>query len=175
MAGASIDRYKWCMAGSAQTHKDLPRWAAAIFVLGPAAIPGAAWAFRIPAFTTGWLALGSVAGAAAVGEQLWPGRTRRFAVLLAGLTLAAMLVASAASTIVAADNYYAWTLWVPLAAPQQDLGFLLPAGGFLVVYLAGAALVVRFPWFWPVVGVAAVFAFQIAGNVADAHGVTWIS
>jgi hypothetical protein len=154
---------------------------AAVLVLAPPILPAAGWLMQLPGIVTGAVAvLFSLVFAYVFGSTLWPRRGRWFAPAWSAVTLVAMVAAGLAAgdlTLMlpagAVQESYTWGLWVPLCAPQQTVGFVYPALAGVGAYAAGAIAVVRWPVFWPMVGAAAVIAFQIGGNLAQGAGATW--
>ena len=90
-------------------------------------------------------------------DLAWPGSSRRTA-LLAALATPAVIWAS---LILLPNGAF---LLVPLCAPSNLAGWLVPSAIGTLVYGAGCAVSVRlgWPWVWPIAGVAGAAGFSIA-------------
>ena len=90
-------------------------------------------------------------------EIAWPGSSRRTVLLAALATPAAIWV----SLILFPNGAF---LLVPLCAPSNLAGWLVPSAIGTLVYAAGCAVSVRVgsPSVWPIAGVLAVGAYSIA-------------
>jgi hypothetical protein len=90
-------------------------------------------------------------------DVAWPGSTRR-SVLLAALATPAVIWAS---LILLPNGAF---LLVPLCAPSNLAGWLVPSAIGTLVYAAGCAISLRLRsvWLWPIAGVVGVGAYSIA-------------
>ena len=90
-------------------------------------------------------------------DLAWPGSSRR-AVLLAALATPAVIWAS---LILFPNGAF---LLVPLCAPSNLVGWLVPSAIGTLVYAAGCAVSLRlgWPWVWPIAGVLGVAGYSIA-------------
>lgn len=87
----------------------------------------------------------------------WPGSSRRTVLVAALAAPAAMWVA----LILVPNGAF---LLVPLCAPSNLAGWLVPSAIGTLVYAAGCAVSVRVgsPWLWPIAGVLGVAGYSIA-------------
>ena len=90
-------------------------------------------------------------------ELAWPGSSRRTVLLAALAAPAAIWVA----LILVPNGAF---LLVPLCAPSNLAGWLVPSAIGTLVYAAGCAVSVRVgsPWLWPIAGVLGVAGYSIA-------------
>ncbi len=71
---------------------------------------------------------------------------------------------------------YAAFLLIPLCAPSNILGWLLPSAIAIVAYAVGCVASLRrgSPWLWPIGAVAAVAAFSVSSLALVAAGVEYV-